>query len=74
MREDLAFQISNISSNNNNKKKIMSIENLVNWNNSDETDSNVIKDGMENIDDEVCIIKFYLNLNILKLLFIYYRL
>lgn len=51
MREDLAFQALNKSCNNN--RKTLNIEKLIDWNDAGETDSGVIKDGMENLDDEV---------------------
>lgn len=54
MREDLASQTLNIAYNNNSKKKkSINIEKLIDWNDSNETNSNVVKDGMENLDDEV---------------------
>lgn len=54
MREDLASQTYNsFDDNNKKKKKSLNIEKLIDWNDSGETDNHVIKDGMENMDDEV---------------------
>lgn len=54
MREDIASQTSITQYNNNNiKKKNMNMEKLINWNDAGETDRNIIKDGMENMDEEV---------------------
>lgn len=63
MREDLASQALNISYNNNSiKKKTINIEKLMDWNDSNESDSNVVIDGMENLDDKVKLILFLINL------------
>lgn len=51
MREDLASQTLNTFPCN--KKKTLNIEKLIDWNDAGETDSSVVKDGMENLDDEV---------------------
>lgn len=51
MREDLASQTLNTLSSN--KKKTLNIEKLIDWNDAGETDSSVVKDGMENLDEEV---------------------
>lgn len=54
MREDIASQTSITQYNNNKiKKKTMNMEKIINWNDASETDSNIIKDGMENMDEEV---------------------
>lgn len=54
MREDLASQTLNITNHNKNKNvRTINIEKLIDWNDSGETENNVIKDGMENMDDEV---------------------
>jgi anaphase-promoting complex subunit 1 len=52
MREDLAFQTLNTFSNKN-KSKTINVEKLIDWNDAGETNSNIVKDGMENLDDEV---------------------
>jgi len=54
MREDLASQTLVIICNNNKKKrKAIDINKMINWNDASETNSNIVKDGMENMDDEV---------------------
>lgn len=50
MREDIASQTSH--NKNNIKKKTMNMEKVINCNDAGETDS-IIKDGMENMDEEV---------------------
>lgn len=58
MREDLASQTENVlyNDNNSNKKKTINVEKLIDWNDANEMDNSVIKDGMEHMDDEVYII------------------
>lgn len=55
MREDLASQTLNIHSDNKEERKIINVEKLIDWNDANETDNNIVKDGMENLDDEVGI-------------------
>ncbi|XP_050429945.1 anaphase-promoting complex subunit 1 [Adelges cooleyi] len=52
MREDLASQTSNQLTNND-KKKHINIEKLIDFSDINEGESGDIKDGMENLDDEV---------------------
>lgn len=54
MREDLASHALNtVYSDIKQKKKTINVEKLIDCNDTDETDNNIIKDGMENMDDEV---------------------
>lgn len=52
MREDLASQSSDTFYHDKTKGKNINIEKLIDWNDGSEIDS-VVKDGMENLDDEV---------------------
>lgn len=57
MREDLASQTLNTCYNDNNKKiDVSNMDKSNNWNDVGETDIDIIKDGMGNMDDEVKII------------------
>jgi len=53
MREDLASQTLVTIYNNKKNKKAIDINKMINWNDAGETNSSVVKDGMENMDDEV---------------------
>jgi len=56
MREDLASQTLNTFYKNNNKKmNSTNMDKSNNWNDVGETDTDIIKDGMGNLDDEVHI-------------------
>lgn len=57
MREDLASQTSvTIYNDDKKKRKVIDINKMINWNDAGETTSTIVKDGMENMDDEVLII------------------
>lgn len=63
MREDLASQTLNTYYNNSNKKNnSTNTDKSNNWNDASETDNGIIKDGMENMDDEVYIFDLYFSL------------
>jgi len=53
MREDLASQTLVTIYNNKKNRKAIDINKMINWNDDSETNSSVVKDGMENMDDEV---------------------
>lgn len=53
MREDLASQTLVTIYNNKKNRKTIDINKMTNWNDAGETNSSVVKDGMENMDDEV---------------------
>lgn len=57
MREDLASQTENVLYNDKKKKrKTINVKKLIDWNDANEMDNSVIKDGMEHMDNEVYII------------------
>lgn len=53
MREDLASQNLTTFVTINEKKKTINVEKLIDWSETSEVESSVVKDGMENLDTDV---------------------